>query len=71
MTVRQLTDENGSDDAEAQLASQVGERGDEIEGKAAESLKNETLRLYLPARYLALERRRCQGERPSRRQAFD
>jgi len=27
-------DENVSDDAEAQLASQVGERGDEFEGKA-------------------------------------
>ena len=30
MTVRQLTDENVSDDADAQLASQVGERGDEF-----------------------------------------
>ena len=29
-----LRDENVSDDAEAQLASQVGERGDEFEGKA-------------------------------------
>ena len=30
MTVRQLTDEDISDEAEAQLASQVGERGDEF-----------------------------------------
>ena len=30
MTVRQLTDENVSDDAERQPASQVGERGDEF-----------------------------------------
>jgi hypothetical protein len=42
-----LTDGNVSDDAEAQLASQVGERGEEFEGKAAESLKNETLRYPL------------------------
>ena len=47
MTVRQLTDGNVSDDAEAQLASQVGERGEEFEGKAAEPLKNETLRYPL------------------------
>jgi hypothetical protein len=37
-----------SDDAEAPLASQVGERGDEFEGKAAESLESETLRYRLP-----------------------
>jgi hypothetical protein len=30
VTARQLTDENVSDDAKAQLASQVGERGDEF-----------------------------------------
>ena len=30
MTVRQLTDGNVSDDAEAQFASQVGEGGDEF-----------------------------------------
>ena len=30
MTVRQLTDANVSDDAEAQIASQVGERGGEF-----------------------------------------
>jgi len=32
-----------SADAEAQLASQLGEPGDEFEGKAAESLKNKSL----------------------------
>jgi len=33
VTVRQLTDENVSDDAEARLASRVGERGDEFAPK--------------------------------------
>ena len=47
MGVRQLTDENVCDDAEARLASQVGERRGEFERKAAESLKNETLRYPL------------------------
>jgi hypothetical protein len=42
-----LWDEKVSDDAEAWLASQVAERGDEFEGKAAESLKNATLRYPL------------------------
>jgi hypothetical protein len=42
-----LLDENVFDDAEAQVASQVGERGDEFEGRAAESLKCATLRYRL------------------------
>jgi len=51
VTVSQLMDENVSDDAEAELASQVGERGDEF---ALKPLRVEEAGAIPPCRMLVL-----------------